>query len=312
MTNFNSTFQWYILHIFFRMAVPFFFTASGFLFGKKYINNRKNLKEVSRKQIKRLLIPFVFWMLVGLPYIIYTLQDNDGITIVLEIVKKAIFYPWGALWYILALIVAIFIEYWVLKRGKLSIAILVGVFLYFICLLGNSYYFLIDSTPIKSIVDTYMSIFISTRNGIFEAFPMFTMGVYLAYKENKIERMKASKLIISFIIVLLIQVCEITFIRNRNYIDDHSLFFTTIPISCLLLIFCIKCKKIEFKRINTQILRNLSTSIYFMHYPIIWTLSFFNIYMKNWETLIFTVIISIIISLILYKINNKYINYIIK
>lgn len=60
MSNPNSTYQWYILHIFFRIAVPFFFSTSGFLFGKKYIENKENLKEISKIQIKRLLIPFIF------------------------------------------------------------------------------------------------------------------------------------------------------------------------------------------------------------------------------------------------------------
>lgn len=62
MSNPKDTFQWYILHIFFRLAVPFFFIVSGFLFGKKYIKNKENLKEISKMQIKRLLIPFIFWM----------------------------------------------------------------------------------------------------------------------------------------------------------------------------------------------------------------------------------------------------------
>ena len=93
MSNSKDTFQWYILHIFFRMAVPFFFIVSGFLFEKKHIKNKENLKEISKMQIKRLLIPFIFWMLMSLQYVIITTKGNNILEIVLKILKEAIFYP---------------------------------------------------------------------------------------------------------------------------------------------------------------------------------------------------------------------------
>lgn len=312
MSNPKDTYQWYILHIFFRMAVPFFFIASGFLFGKKYIKNKENLKEISKMQIKRLLIPFIFWMLISLPYVIITTTGNNIFEIILKILKDVICYPWGALWFILALIVAIGLEYYFLKRNKLKLALSIGIILYCICLLGNSYYFLLDGTPLKNIMDVYIQIFETTRNGLFEAFPIFTVGVYIALKEKNIEKIKSNKILICFCITILILIFEVTFIRNQNYKDDHSLFFTTIVIVSLLLIMCIKCKKLKLKRINTDILRNLSTSIYFMHSPIIHYAELFNVYLGNWEMFFLTMFFIIAICLILYKINNKYINYIIK
>lgn len=313
MTDSNDTFEWYILHIFFRMAVPFFFIASGFLYGKSFIKNKQNLRKITKNQIKRLLIPFIFWMLVSLPYIIMTTKGDSTLDATIEIVKKFIFYPWGALWFILALIVAILIEYWVLKKGKIKIAICIGVILYIICLLGNSYYFLLEGTPFQRIMDLYRTFCITTRNGIFEAFPIFSLGVYIATKEKSIEKISKNKIILCFIIALLIEIFEITFIRTKEYRDDHSLFFTTIVIASLLLMFCIKFKKIRIKKIDTKILRNLSTSLYFMHSPIINYLSLLHIYIwGNYKMTIMLVSAIIIINLVLYKIDNKYINYIIK
>lgn len=313
MNDSNSTYEWYVLHIFFRIAVPFFFIASGFLYGKNYINNKQNLKGITKNQIKRLIIPFVFWMLISLPYIILTTKSDSTLDLVIEIIKKVIFYPWGALWFILALIVSIIIEYWVLKKGKLKIAICIGVILYIICLLGNSYYFLLEGTPFQRIMDLYRTFCITTRNGIFEAFPIFTLGVYIATKEKNIEKISKNKIIICYIIALLIEIFEVTYIRTKEYRDDHSLFFTTIVIASLLLIFCIKFKRVRIKKLDTKILRNLSTSLYFMHSPIINYLSLLHIYIWG-SYLLFTILVVaiIIINLILYKINNKYINYIIK
>ena len=132
MNDSNSNVQWYILHIIYRAAVPFFFLSSGFLFGKKYLKNKENLKLNTTRQIKRLLIPFLFWMLVSLPYIIITTTGQNVIVIMLKILRKAIFYPWGALWFILALILAIAIEYFFLKKKKLRIALIISSYLYII------------------------------------------------------------------------------------------------------------------------------------------------------------------------------------
>ncbi len=164
----------------------------------------------------------------------------------------------------------------------------------------------------KKIMDVYIQIFETTRNGFFEAFPIFTVGVYIALKEKNIEKIKINKILTCFCIAILVLICEVTLIRNQNYKDDHSLFFTTIVIVSLLLLMCIRCKKVRCKRINTNIFRNLSTSIYFMHSPIIYYAELFNLYLGNWKMFFLTIIFIIAISLILYKINNKYINYIIK
>lgn len=312
MSDVDNDVQWYIMHMFFRIAVPFFFIASGFLFGKKVLKNKKGLKDITTKQIKRLIIPFIFWLLVSLPYVIMTTTGDNVIVVILKIVRKAIFYPWGALWFILALIVAIIMEYYFLKNGKLKNAIFLSIILYIIALLGNSYYFILEGTPFKWLMDAYRTICVTTRNGIFEAFPIFTIGVYMATKENLIEKIKNSKLIFLFIFMILVQIFEVTFIRNCNYIDDHSLFITTIIIAPIILMFCIKYKNIKLKHINNKILRNLSTGIYFMHAPIINYMSSIIPQLDNWAIFLITIFLTQIICLVAYKINNKYINYIIK
>lgn len=279
---------------------------------KKYFENKNNLKEICLKQIKRLFIPFAFWMLISLPYKIVTTNGDNSLRILIEIIKNVIFYPWGALWFVLAVIVAIVMEYIFLKNGKLKYAIILSIFLLGIALLGNSYYFLLEGTPLKNLMDLYIKIAISTRNGIFVGFPIFTVGVYMAQKEKFISKMRISKLYILMLLTLFIQICEVTFIRDKNYIDDHSLFFSTIFVVSTLLALCIKYKDLKVKKLNTKLLRNLSTGIYFMHSPIIrygWLL---NSNIGQWEMFFATIIISISLCLVLYKIDNKNVNCFIK
>lgn len=312
MSNSQNTFEWYVLHILFRISVPFFFMSSGFLFGKKYFTNKEKLKEICLKQEKRLLIPFIFWMLISLPYKIITTEGENIFAIVLNIVKQVIFYPWGALWFILALMISIGIEYIFLKKGKQKYTIFLVPILFGIALLGNSYYFILENTPLKNIMDAYLKLCISTRNGIFVGFPLFTVGVYMAKKEETILQMSKIKLYSFLILTLLIQICEVTFIRKHNYIDDHSIFITTIFVIAIILSICVKYRNIKFRKVNTKLLRNLSTGIYFMHRPIISYISLLNLNIGRWYVFFIVITISILLWFVLYKINNKYINYLIK
>ncbi len=314
LNNKEDTIQWYMMHLLFKLAVPFFFVCSGFLFGKKYLENPADLKKISKKQIKRLLIPFIFWMLVSLPYeIITTVKEEKVFIIVIEIIKKAIFYPWGALWFLLAVIVAIIIEYFFLKKNKLNWAMVLSIFLFVFGLLGNSYYFVIKGTVFQKVMDMYTNIFITTRNGIFVGFPLFTLGICIAQKEEWIKTIAKPKLYILLGIALILQIGEVTFIRNKAYADDHSLFITTIAMVASVLTLCIRYQYVTFQKLNTKLLRNMSTGIYFMHSPVnryFMLLQIPNI--SNIERFLVVLAITIVIWLILYKINCKYINYIIK
>lgn len=54
--------KWFLLHWLFRMAVPFFFVASGYYFGKKLWNaTYENLDVLFSSYRKRLILPLVTW-----------------------------------------------------------------------------------------------------------------------------------------------------------------------------------------------------------------------------------------------------------
>lgn len=312
MNNSENDIQWYILHILFRMAVPFFFVCSGFFFGRK-IKEDEDIRKYSKKQIKRLMIPYVFWLLIELPYIFINTYDGNIEATIANIIKKLIFYPWGALWFVLATIIAIILSNYFIRKNNFKYAIILSIILYIIALLGNSYYFLLEGGIAQKTMDIYLKYCISVRNGIFVGFPMFTAGILLSKKQDYIINKYSNKKLFTLLIIsIIIQVIEITIIRNQNYRDDHSLFFSTILIASLILIICIKNKNIKFNKINTLTFRNLSTGIYFMHRPIIDYNMLINPNINHWLNFVITIVISIMICLIAYKINNRYINCIIK
>lgn len=182
-------------------------------------------------------------------------------------IQSILFYPRGALWYIQALLFFLFLYSKIKKHLNiqgLRGTIVVGLLLYIFALLCNRYYFL-NTEDTKNIVDYYLFVFVTARNGLFEA-PLFvTIGFLLSkYKEQIIKHSK----LISVLLVLsyFAYVVEVTVIMNYKGVDDNSIFIMS-PIVCGLLVgFCLSyCNS----RHSTVYLRNASTIIYLVHGPIL-------------------------------------------
>lgn len=83
-----------------QVAVPFFFVISGYFFFKKsyYINGA--YKNMIKKKVKSLLIPFLFWNIIG-TLILLIVDDQKIGTTVLDCVLQLINSSWyPPLWYV--------------------------------------------------------------------------------------------------------------------------------------------------------------------------------------------------------------------
>lgn len=170
-------------------------------------------------------------------------------------------------------------------------------------ILSNSYYFLVEGTWFQTIVDNYLKIFISSRNGLFIGFFYVSIGNYLTIKKEG----SINKNMFILIIGLIGLILEAAFIRGKHYIEDNSLFF-----SLLIIVPAIfeLAKRINIKK-DSKKFRNLSIGIYVLHRPILGYLTYFFTIKSN--TILFLIVssMSILIAYFLQKINNKYINKII-
>ncbi len=304
----KDTFTWVFLHAVLRLGVPFFFCVSGFFFYRS-LKSSDNDKDVRDKYLKRLLIPFIFWLLMNLPLVIYNYHvAGDGISmILLKLVRGLIFYPWGAMWYVYALIIAIIVIFPFYNSNKLKAAVFIGAILYLIALISNTYYFLIQNTILEPVINLMLKVMSSTRNGIFEGMYFVSVGMYISKlsSENKISYSKNN---ILFFILYILLIVEVILTKNYTHADDHSLFLTYVILIPSLLIF-VKQFNINVK---THLLRNYSTGIYFVHRFIL-ALVTLTINTNN-NVLIFslTLLITIVLLSLFYKINNTMINKIIK
>lgn len=63
--NFPVKLQWYIIHLIFRLGVPFFFCTSGYFLGCKLWSDT-NSDDVFEKYIRKMILPFLVWGGIGL------------------------------------------------------------------------------------------------------------------------------------------------------------------------------------------------------------------------------------------------------
>lgn len=293
----------------FRLAVPFFFVVSGFFFGKQLLT-AKDSRQVLKKYIYRLGVPLAFWETINIVIEILKqlfVKRLPASEIAYNIIKSILFYPYGALWYVQALMIAAIIIAYIYKKGWLEKCLFVSAVLFVAGLLGNSYYFLIYGMSAQKIIDRYLDIFVSTRNGVFVALYFVSAGVWIAAHENWVKRIKGKKIIaISAYIVYFL---EIYLIRDCKSADDKSMFLSFLFLIPLLFIVVIDSNLTIAK---ARALRSYSTGIYFMHKAVIhiWLIVFAVIGVEIFPTVEFAfVLISCFIACtIAYKIDNKFIN----
>lgn len=304
----NSIYEWVFLHAALRLAVPFFFCTSGYFF---YLSLKKgnSIKQVTYKYLKRIMIPFVFWLLLNLPIVIYN-YHQEGLKIsnmIAKIFRSLIFYPWGALWYLLALMVAIVFIIPFYKRNKLTLIVWIGAILYLFCLICNTYYFVVDGTAIQKIIDGMLTIISSARNGIFEGIYFVSSGMLVAkYSEEKKINFKLNNYL--FFVLYALLVVEIILTKNCIHKDDHSLFIMLIPVIPSLLILL---GQFSFKT-NTISFRNYSAGIYFSHRFVLGIVTIIMSTSSSIVTFMVTMIVILLCLYILYSIDNNKINYLIK
>ncbi|MBQ8131740.1 MAG: acyltransferase [Bacilli bacterium] len=294
--------SWYILHGVLRIGVPFFFCVSGFFLCKSLDRTKdadKNKKVLT--YLKRILIPFVVWILLDFYYFYRTrCVGLVGFVLIKYIVKNLIFYPWGAMWYLLALMVSVLILYPFYKKNKLRVIVGLGGILYLVGLLGNNYYFLIEGTKLQYGMEWYINHFLCTRNGIFEGLYFVGIGMLISRVEFK---PKLWMLICSYGLFVV----EIFLIKGRSYLDDHSLFISFLFFIPILVLYLTKFDEYY----DTSKIRNYSSGIYFMHRFVLGystlILSHYSIVLSNEIMFLITISITTILLTIGYKSNNRFV-----
>lgn len=291
-----------------RLAVPFFFFCSGFFFVNKMdfraTEHATNLRIRFRQYGIRLLKPLIVFSCVNI--LLQTVSFwREGFAygqIAWEVIRSVLFYPFGALWYVQAVLVALCLLYPFLKRNRIGTAVMLGLPLYTFALLCNNYYFLICGTGMQPVVDTYLNLCVSARNGVFTGFLFLALGMLTA---RHYERLTARRfaVILSLLLSGAVYAVEIFAVHLAGApADDGSLYLSHILFipSLFVAISMIPC---GIKSEHSILLRNLSTGIYYLHRPILFFV--FLILPSGIACFALTVAIAIVVCLLVYRSNCK-------
>lgn len=221
-----STLNFYIKNYLARIAVPFFFICNGYFLFYKDNEESKSPNRILKKAFKILKL-YVIWSIIYLPlsFIELRSQNIGMVNGFIEYIKHFIFSgSYDHLWYLNSLfisliILSVLLHYKVKDKTILKLSII----LYLFGLLGDSYYGLIQGIPIlNNIMDLYLKVFITTRNGLFDGLLFVTLGMMIAV--NKTSEKKNYGLI--FLISLL-----------SMFIETSVLKYFSIPKSYNMLVF---------------------------------------------------------------------------
>lgn len=304
-------YQIYAKPIICRLAVPYFFVASGYFYGKKLYTSVDQIATIQRNYTVRLLEKLIFFEPFSIVYFfIDFLIDGKSIAFsVRRSVQNILFYPRGALWYIQAVIVAILLLGILIKRQKEKWIIPVGIPLYMFALIANRYHFLVEGHSLEKLIRVYRTIFLSERNGLFWGFLFVGIGILLSRKQQFIDTHK-KPLTVLFWLSLACYIGEVILIKDYPGAGDQGLFITHLAIVPLL--FIVSTYIQIPSNIETKLARDLSVSIYLLHSPVMNYLSLilttiFGITFPAWVHSIMTLTVVLAISAIAFRSKSQFI-----
>lgn len=183
------------------IVVPFFFVCAGFLLFSKVLNDKEKRDEIVKRYIMRILKIYLAWSLI---YIFFNILKwirfgIDVKSIVKYIINSICYSTYQTIWFLPALAFGVWFTFIFIKNNRITELFLVAILFYLIGALGVSYSFIIYKGSLKNIIDIYNSIFVSTRNGIFNGFPFITIGYLIAYQQ----RLKSRKVYMNLLLSLL-------------------------------------------------------------------------------------------------------------
>lgn len=301
------------------IAVDFFFLVSGYLFCKKCLNIKSDIKEIGREtfdfiinKIKRFLPYIVFLWIISIPFSVfvnkYNLLDFEKAffnLLYFPIHNNPVYNIYGITWYISAMLIVEFILYPLLIKYKQNFVYIVSPIIVYIV---GGYLFIKYGN-----ISSPWSIDLFCYKGLLRAFCGINLGMFLYVISSKLSNIKFTDFSkFSLTIIEILGYLSIFLLVNK--VDAHNRFDPLMIIIfsiCILISFSEKAYLNDF--FNNKFfyyLEKLSLPIYINQ----WLLIEFVEYMKikfNFQISYYYELAVIIILLIVLGITElKFLDYI--
>lgn len=235
-----------------RIGVPFFFAVAGFFLYAKL--EKGNEKTVVLKYLRRVLKLWLIWMVIYLPLLLIQIVGQvDKKEALLKLLWEIIFKTPAYLWYLPALCCGCVLLAWSAKRN-LKIYTILSILLYVIGCTGNTYLYIFHA---DNIWKGYLSVFLTTRNGLFFAPILLGIGALLKKYEDSLSQGKGW---MAFGGMLILYIAEVSFVVNSGSAYEDCSFYFTLPMLVMCILGVLMSSNASFA--FAQQCRRMSTWIY--------------------------------------------------
>lgn len=213
-------------------------------------------KQVLVDYTKKILKIYLLCILLYLPINIYmgSFKNIDIITILKDVFINGTLYH---LWYFPALIVGVWIAYYLVKKLGRKKALIATILLYIIGVFGDSYYGITIMNQItKNIYELIFNIFDYTRNGLFYVPIFICLGHIIKAGTRKTTKFDLLYALLFFILMSV----EGSILHYYNLQRHDSMYLFLLPLMYFLFCYLMDRSKTSNKKI-----RNIATYIYIFH-----------------------------------------------
>ncbi len=299
--------NYYIQNWFSRIAVPFFFIASGFFLYRKTPLSDFSLSPTKAYVIKLLRL-YVIWTLIYFPLSNKKIIscEKDVIHGILVYCRNIIFEgSFWHLWYFPALIFSVVLISFLLSK-KVSLKKILGaaLFFYALGLLAQSWYGIIRplstaAPKLWAFLTLFMKVIGTTRDGLFEGFLFVGMGAYIAFCGFNIPQKKA---LLGFAVSYFLMLVEAAGVKYFDFVRGQDMYIFLVPSAYFAFGFVVNFR-IPGNGGVYKTLRVLSSLIFYTHLWALWFVKYF-IGRKTCMPFLLTLAISIGLSYVIYKLSD--------
>lgn len=267
-----------------RIAVPFFFIASSFLF----YTRKGNI----RKYVIRILVLYAVWFVLEAPLTFYrSFVEPDKSALynfaifMRGLLVNSTFY---ASWFLTASWQGMLIVWWLSRKVSRKWLTIIGLVCFMASLPGTMWYGLIADKPVRSAYWLFNMI-LCPANSFIIAIPYCILGKFLAEGVFNPSRKEGVLLLTA---AILISALEIWICRNTYWMTDSYLGLLFLS---PLLVWFMSQSSIGFSDNVSKCLRNCSTLIYLSHLPFRFLFMYLNVG-YGWKLFLLTLSASLVFS----------------
>lgn len=304
----DETLNFVFVQMIARLAVPFFFITSGWLFFRK-INPEKGWKDPDNLHSLqhywgRIMKIYLIWSAIYLPLLLISwIQGGFHIDTLIRLARDVIFNgTYYHLWFLPALLLGVPIVYMMYTNFQKNKVLWLSLGLYLVGMVLNVYGTVLSDVPVlSSIISVYHATFATSRNGLFFAPVYLVLGIYA---QGFLSRDYKKQAALAFSLSGLLYCLEAFILRQTGIMHDlTSMYLMLVPTVFFLFILLMQFHLTERKCYLT--LRKMSLLLYVSHIYFIYL--FLNILkLGNLPVYILSIVCSCMFALLIIKNANKY------